>query len=154
MTQLFREKNPNTKIGSPGRFQVVRSELNLVSHEVKCANTEVQGFNSGVTLYHLGRMRESQDWEVEVVPERMKEIAHQFIFAGTVGDQDWLTVVGWVRPDLFHLLACNYNVQRHEGVKMIEHKERWASYRNCSSPDHPDTKIIHKTDPGDVSFRI
>ena len=34
MTKQFREKNPNTEIGSPGRFQVVRSELNLVSHEL------------------------------------------------------------------------------------------------------------------------
>ena len=33
MTKQFREKNPNTEIGSPGRFQVV-SELNLARREV------------------------------------------------------------------------------------------------------------------------
>ena len=110
---------------------------------MKCANTELQGFNSGVTLYHLGRMRESEEWEEELVVERMKEIAHQFLFAGTVGDQDWLTVLGWVRPHLFHLLPCHYNVQLHEGARMTEHEALWGQYRNCSSPDHPDTKIIH-----------
>ena len=105
--------------------------------------TELQGFNSGVALYHLGRMRESEEWEREVVVERMKEIAHQFLFAGTVGDQDWLTVLGWVKPHLFYLLPCHYNVQLHEGLKMTEHEGHWDQYRNCSSPQHPDTKIIH-----------
>ena len=78
---------------------------------MKCANTELQGFNSGVTLYHLGRMGENEEWEEELVLERMKEIAHQFMFAGTVGDQDWLTVLGWDKPQLFHLLGCEYNLQ-------------------------------------------
>ena len=28
--------------------------------------------------------------------------------------QDWLTLLGWERPELFHLLPCNFNVQTHE----------------------------------------
>ena len=46
-----------------------------------------QGFNSGVTLYHLARMRDSQEFQAELDVLRMKEIAHQFKFAGSVGDQ-------------------------------------------------------------------
>ena len=122
MTKRYREKNPGTQIGSPGRFQ---------------------GFNSGVTLYNLAKMRDSPEWEAEVDVKRMKEIAHQFLFAGSVGDQDWLTVLGWSRPEMFYLLPCHYNVQVHEGLKVAEHAERWEQYRNCSAPQHPDTKIIH-----------
>ena len=64
-----------------------------------------------MTLYHLGRMRGSEEYQEEVEVERMKEIAQQFLFAGTVGDQDWLTVLGWDKPHLFHLLGCEYNLQ-------------------------------------------
>ena len=28
--------------------------------------------------------------------------------------QDWLTLLGWERPELFHLLPCTFNVQTHE----------------------------------------
>ena len=36
-----------------------------------------------------------------------------------VGDQDWLTVLGWHRPELFHLLPCIYNVQVHQVQVML-----------------------------------
>jgi len=61
-----------------------------------------------------------------------------------VGDQDWLTVLGWHRPQLFHLLPCIYNVQVHQGYNTAEHAEVWPLYRNCSLPEDPASKIIHR----------
>ena len=52
-------------------------------------------------------------------------------------------MLGWVRPHLFYLLPCQYNVQLHEGTKLAEHAGRWEKYRNCSLPHHPDTKVVH-----------
>ena len=119
----YRSRNPETLVGSPGRYQ---------------------GFNSGVTLYNLKKMRYSPAYQQEVQVDRMKDLAVKYMFAGTVGDQDWLTLLGWERPEMFHLLPCHYNVQIHEGYKNTEFAQFWDNYRNCSEPSHPDTKIIHK----------
>ena len=82
--------------------------------------------------------------------------------------QDWLTLLGWERPELFHLLPCNFNVQTHEvytieplipvvkkcmiflyllytpvfhqGYKTAEWASVWEKYRNCTEKP----KIVHK----------
>ena len=104
----------------------------------------IQGFNCGVALYHLKRMRESPEWEAGAGLERMTELSRTFSVLGTVGDQDWLTLLGWDRPELFYSLPCHYNVQTHEGYKTREYEEAWPRYRNCSAPSDPETKIIHR----------
>ena len=38
-------------------------------------------------------------------------IMPRYMFRGSVGDQDWLTMLGWERPHLFHVLGCEYNKQ-------------------------------------------
>ena len=38
-------------------------------------------------------------------------IMTRYMFRGSVGDQDWLTMLGWERPHLFHVLGCEYNKQ-------------------------------------------
>ena len=80
--------------------------------------------------------------------------------------QDWLTLFGWERPEFFHLLPCNFNVQTHEvrdmctkykvdigcsiyilllyqcfqGYKTAEWASVWEKYRNCREKP----KIVHK----------
>ena len=76
----------------------------------------------------------SAEWAEETQVERMAELADRFSititikiitiiiititiimtrykFRGSVGDQDWLTMLGWERPHLFHVLGCEYNKQ-------------------------------------------
>jgi len=116
----FIKANPGTFVGSPGRYQ---------------------GFNTGVALYHLGRMRESLEYNMELDVARMRELSSEkYLMQGTVGDQDWLTLLGWERPELFHLLPCSFNVQTHEGYKNAEWASVWEQYRNCT--ERP--KIVHK----------
>jgi len=120
MAKTFIEENPGTPVGSPGRYQ---------------------GFNTGVALYHLGRMRASLEYAAEVDVARMRQLSHKkYLMPGTVGDQDWLTLLGWERPELFHLLPCNFNVQTHEGYKTAEWASVWEQYRNCTEKP----KIVHK----------
>ena len=48
----------------------------------------LQGFNTGVALYHLGRMRESSEYSEEVDVGRMRQLSHKkYLMPGTVGDQ-------------------------------------------------------------------
>ena len=47
-----------------------------------------QGFNTGVALYHLGRMRESLEYNMELDVARMRELSSEkYLMQGTVGDQ-------------------------------------------------------------------
>ena len=89
-------------------------------------------------------MRESPGWGEEVKLDRMRMLTTKFSVLGTVGDQDWLTLLGWDRPELFYSLPCQYNVQTHEGYNTSEYEEVWPLYRNCSAPSDPETKIIHR----------
>ena len=43
--------------------------------------------------------------------EEMKRLAEKYMIRGTVGDQDWLTVLGWEMEDMFYILPCQFNVQ-------------------------------------------
>ena len=48
----------------------------------------LQGFNTGVALYHLGRMRESLEYNMELDVARMRELSSEkYLMQGTVGDQ-------------------------------------------------------------------
>ena len=95
-------------------------------------------------LYNLAKMRNSPIYEEETKVVRMAELAKKYMMMGTVGDQDWLTGLGWERPDLFYLLPCQYNVQVHEGYNTEEFADVWPLYRNCSKPEDKETKIIHR----------
>ena len=68
MARNFIEANKGTPVGSPGRYQVrepVQHSLNLATvswNTYKLTELILQGFNTGVALYHLSRMRESADY--------------------------------------------------------------------------------------------
>ena len=64
---VYIKANPGTGVASPG---------------------PQQGFNTGVALYHIGRMRTSLQYKKEVKVARMKKLTHdKYRMAGTVGDQ-------------------------------------------------------------------
>merc|ERR1719195_459970 len=117
MAAAYRSTHPGTRVGQPGRFQ---------------------GFNSGVALYDLQCLRDSAVWAKEVEVGSMTRLTGMFSMLGTVGDQDWLTLLGWARPELFHVLGCEYNKQTHEGGNTLENADIWHLYHDC-----PDTKILH-----------
>ena len=49
---------------------------------------DFQGFNTGVALYHLGRMRASLEYAAELDVARMRQLSHKkYLMPGTVGDQ-------------------------------------------------------------------
>ena len=69
----FKTTNPDTHIGGPGRYQ---------------------GLNTGVLLLDLEKMRKSTLYKHVTMPETITDMKKKYRFAGTVGDQDWLTLVG------------------------------------------------------------
>ena len=43
--------------------------------------------------------------------EAQVSLAEEFMLEGTVGDQDWLTLLAWKQPHLVYTLPCQFNVQ-------------------------------------------
>ena len=67
------------------------------------------------------------------------------MLGGTVGDQDWLTLLAWAQPHLVYSLPCQFNVQTDQvsfaflkglpGHYQVYNTAKWADvwdkYRNC-----------------------
>jgi len=120
MSKYFRKKNPDTKVGSPGKMQ---------------------GFNTGVVLYDLEGLRESQQFTSFLNPEYYKHLVDTYGFYGGVGDQDLLTMLGWEHPGMFYGLPCQLNVQTFRDPSMSqETADLLETYSAC--PNKP--KIIHR----------
>ena len=48
----------------------------------------LQGFNSGIVLYDLKKMRESVDYTDNAKVENMLNLSEKFMFAGSVGKKN------------------------------------------------------------------
>ena len=62
----YRKENPGTQHGDVGRLQ---------------------GLNTGVALFHLQRMRDSQEFAEYLDHDNIKKVCDKFHFKGFIGDQ-------------------------------------------------------------------
>ncbi|KAF4533187.1 hypothetical protein B566_EDAN001729 [Ephemera danica] len=69
------------------------------------------GFNSGVILLHLDRLRESEQFGELCSVKNVKALTKKFSFHGHLGDQDFYTLLGIEHPDLIYILPCTWNRQ-------------------------------------------
>ena len=51
----------------------------------------------------------------------------------SVGDQDWLTLLSWAEPSLFHILPCQYNLQTSLQY-WHQYRNTFRQYRQCGTP--------------------
>jgi hypothetical protein len=73
-----------------------------------------KGFNTGVVLYDLAKIRQSSTWAAEIAsPAAIDQLALKHGMVGMVGDQDWLTLMGYEHPELIRILPCEFNRQVH-----------------------------------------
>ena len=70
----------------------------------------------------------------------MRILAEKYMVHGTVGDQDWLTVLGWEMEELFYPLPCQYNVQMDQTYNKDQYKDMWTVYHKCDIT----TMILHR----------
>jgi xylosyl alpha-1,3-xylosyltransferase len=69
------------------------------------------GFNSGVVLLHLDRMRLSAEYESLISAPSVTALAKKYQFKGHLGDQDFFTLLGLQHPRLIFKLPCSWNRQ-------------------------------------------
>lgn len=117
-TAAYRALKPDTKVGLAGKFQ---------------------GLNTGVVLMDLVKMRNSHLYSEETELERMVALYESFLPSSDwgLGDQEWLTLLGWKHPNLIRQLPCQFNRQ----VTRTKGRDRWKDYFYCGEKP----KIMHLT---------
>ena len=88
--EQFRRWHPDSTLGDPGWSQ---------------------GFNTGVVLYNLARMRESEDYNKLLTAEEVRRVINKYGYTVSLGDQDWFTNIGYEANQMFYRLPCQFNAQ-------------------------------------------
>lgn len=121
--EQFRRWHPETKLGDPGPSQ---------------------GFNTGVVLFDLERMRQSAEYNGFLEAEEVARVMNKYGYHVSLGDQDWFTNIGFESPDLFYRLPCQFNAQISVQYWRPPWEDVFEEYHNCDKPFH----IIHKNGCG------
>jgi len=128
---------------SPHYHRLLRSYREEVDRNSDAGEPGNQGFNTGIVLYDLAKMRASGEFELEISAEKVHQLSTSFNFTGSVGDQDWMTLLGFSRPWLFHVLPCHFNVQTsiiyRTYFSELYSEEEFQRWHYCSQ-----TKILHR----------
>jgi len=120
MLTKYAEVHPDTQLGHPG---------------------PLQGFNSGVVLYDLEKMRKSQVYNSYLEPLMAEELLAKYLYRATLAEQDWMTNLGFSYPELFHVLPCHFNAQTSIQYMSNELVDVFDQYHYCDEWEN--LKIIH-----------
>ena len=111
----YRSENKNTRVGDP-------------------PPDGLTGFNSGVLLMHLEKMRHSELYQRMLEHEQVETLTKKYHFKGHLGDQDFFTLIGMEHEELFHVLPCNWNRQLCKWWGEHGYEEVFESYFKCEGP--------------------
>ncbi|WAR15024.1 XXLT1-like protein [Mya arenaria] len=89
---MYRNKFKNTRAGGP-------------------PPDGLTGFNSGVLLLDLDRMRKSRLYNSLINAESIKNLTEKYMFKGHLGDQDFYALISLDHEELFYVLPCTWNRQ-------------------------------------------
>ncbi|XP_012285105.1 xyloside xylosyltransferase 1 [Orussus abietinus] len=118
---LYRSKHPNTTFGEPRH------------------SGGYPGYNSGMVLFNLNRLRMSLEYDQIVSKESVEHMTRKYRFKGHLGDQDFYTVLGMERPELIHTVNCGWNRQLCTWWRDRGYADVFANYSQCNS----ETKLWH-----------
>lgn len=108
----YRSKNPETRVGEP-------------------PPNGLTGFNSGVLLLDLDRMRKSELYNNLIDPSILEKLTSKYKFKGHLGDQDFFTLIGMDHEELFHVLPCNWNRQLCQWWRDKGYEDVFDLYFKC-----------------------
>lgn len=89
---VYRGANPGTRVGDP-------------------PPNGITGFNSGVLLLNLDKMRKSELYNSLINPKVVNNLTQKYSFQGHLGDQDFFTLLSLEHENLFYILPCTWNRQ-------------------------------------------
>ena len=91
-------------------------------------------------------MRESVSYNQYVTPEGVDQLMKKYMFKMSVGDQDWMTNLGFSHPDLFYHLPCQFNRQTSIDYLRPPWMDIFHSYHHCDLPSK--VNIAHRNGCG------
>lgn len=100
-----------------------------------------QGYNSGVLLLHLNKLRTSHTYNNYLTEDTIKHLVSKYGFRGHLGDQDLYTLIGCEAAgrQLFYELECNWNRQLCTWWRDHGYNKVFDEYFYC----HGDVHIYH-----------
>ena len=100
-----------------------------------------QGYNSGVLLLQLSKLRSSQLYNSYLMESTIKQLVGKYSFRGHLGDQDLYTLVGCEAAgrQLFYQLECTWNRQLCTWWRDHGYSKVFQDYFYC----HGDVNIYH-----------
>ena len=108
----YRNENRNTKVGDP-------------------PPDGLTGFNSGVLLLDLQRMRNSKLFANVTDGKLSENLASKYHFRGHLGDQDLYTLLHMEYNDMFYVLPCTWNRQLCTYWRDHGYKDVFDLYYTC-----------------------
>ncbi|XP_065187905.1 xyloside xylosyltransferase 1-like [Sycon ciliatum] len=114
-----RQANPGTRVGAP-------------------PPDGLPGFNSGVMLQDLEKMRDADAYRNVLDPKLVAQLADKYQFKGHLGDQDLYSLLVVEHEHLFHTLPCNWNRQLCRWWER-GYQDVFEKFFNCDGP----VKIYH-----------
>lgn len=95
----YRTKHKNTRFGSePHFFNAKTAKTSNKSNEINRPDAEIEGFpgfNSGVILLNLERLRRSKTFANLLKCDIVQNLTKTYSFKGHLGDQDFFTLLGF-----------------------------------------------------------
>ena len=116
--RFYRDMNPGTHVGLPGRFQ---------------------GLNTGVALYDLAHLRTNAKFNEYSTSLKgrslsaLDQLSAKYHFKSHLGDQCFFTLLSFEHPEFFHVLDCGYNFQLDKSMFRDPWESRFYAYHNCTS---------------------
>ena len=112
MLSLYRSQNRGTLVGDP-------------------PPNGLTGFNSGVLLLDLDRMRQNTLYHTYLDGPTVKKLSEKYHFKGHLGDQDFFSLLSLEHPDFFHVLPCSWNRQLCVWWRDKGYADVFDQYFNC-----------------------
>lgn len=110
----YRRKNPSTRVGAPPPHGLT-------------------GFNSGILLLNLNKMRQSDVYNSLIdSPNTLEGLTQKYLFKGHLGDQDFYTLISLENEKLFYVLPCSWNRQLCVWWRDHGYSEVFDQYFTCS----------------------
>lgn len=116
---------------------VYRHNLHMYRNKIKDTRVGdpppngLTGFNSGVLLLDLDKMRKSELYNSLLTAETVKALTEKYMFKGHLGDQDFYSLISLEHEELFHVLSCTWNRQLCTWWRDNGYKDVFDQYFQC-----------------------
>ena len=126
--QQYRKLHPQTRLGSPPSAGGLRTG-------------NFPGFNTGLVMLHLGRMRASDMYSEAVYTDLVDHLTRKYILKDRLTPATLFTMMAVEHPFLFHVLDCKWNRQTCQAMRGSEHGKVFEQYHRCTS----DVAVYHES---------